>query len=100
MDRRLDDRSAESIASFELSTSRGGWCRVARMARIGVRSRSLKLSVATRILLNHAASAHPSELTRTPAPRQAGGHWFEPSTAHISSCKEATSVASFANEIR
>src|SRR5712691_3891919 len=33
------------------------------------------------------------------ASRQAGGHWFEPSTAHILPCKEATSVASFANEI-
>jgi hypothetical protein len=36
------------------------------------------------IPLNHAASANTSELTRTAAPdRQAGGHWFEPSTAHL-----------------
>jgi hypothetical protein len=51
------------------------------------------------ISLNHAIHANPSERTRTLPSRQAGGHWFEPSTAHISSCKAATSVASFANEI-
>ena len=56
---------------------------LARMARIGVRSRSLKRSVAEWIPLNHAPWANASELTRTAAPnRQAGGHWFEPSTAH------------------
>ena len=31
-----------------------------------------------------AVSAHSSERPRTPAPsRQAGGHWFEPSSAHL-----------------
>ena len=41
------------------------------------------------------------ERARTPASfRQAGGHWFEPSTAHRSSCREATYVASFADGVR
>jgi hypothetical protein len=40
-------------------------------------------SLARRIPLNDAAWANLSELARTAAPiRQAGGHWFEPSTAH------------------
>ena len=56
---------------------------MARMARIAVRSGSFRRSVAGRIRLNHAVWANASELTRTAAPnRQAGGHWFEPSTAH------------------
>jgi hypothetical protein len=53
------------------------------MATLGVRSRSIGCSVASLIPLNHAAWANLSELARTAAPiRQAGGHWFEPSTAH------------------
>jgi hypothetical protein len=57
---------------------------VATMATFGVRSRSLKRSLAPVIPLNHALSANHSEPTRTAAPsRQAGGHWFEPSTAHL-----------------
>jgi len=55
MDLQLDNRSAESNAYLELGTSREGWGRVARMARISVRSRSLRRSVAGRIPLNHAA---------------------------------------------
>ena len=47
------------------------------------RRRDRLRSVAERIPLNHAAWAHASEPARTAAPnRQAGGHWFEPSTAH------------------
>ena len=58
---------------------------MARMARIGVRSSSLKRSVGSRISLNQAPWANARELARTVAPnRQAGGHWFEPSTAHKS----------------
>src|SRR5438105_946109 len=54
------------------------------MATLGVRSGSLSRSVAGAIPLNHAPWANASELTRTSAPnRQAGGHWFEPSTAHL-----------------
>jgi hypothetical protein len=72
-----------------------GWDSVARMARIGVRSRSLKRSVAGWIPLNHADLAHPSELARTAAPnRQAGGHWFEPSAAHRKSPAKGFFVAS------
>ena len=54
-DLRSNKRSAETGAYFEVSTSGKGWARVARMARISVRSRSLKRSVARRIPLNHAA---------------------------------------------
>src|SRR5437762_1923852 len=50
MDLRLDNCSAESSAYFELSASREGWCCLARMARISVRSRSLKRSGAGRAL--------------------------------------------------
>jgi hypothetical protein len=53
------------------------------MARFGVRSGSLNRSLETVIALNGAVSANQRELTRTvAASRQAGGHWFEPSTAH------------------
>jgi hypothetical protein len=63
---------------------------VATMATFGVRSRSLKRSLAPVIPLNHALSANHSEPTRTAAPsRQAGGHWFEPSTAHLESPRKS-----------
>src|SRR5437870_7377777 len=53
------------------------------MARIGVRSRSLGRSLVRKIPFDHAVLASRSERVRTPGPnRQAGGHWFEPSTAH------------------
>jgi hypothetical protein len=53
------------------------------MATFGVRSGSLDRFAAGRVPLNHAAWANQSEQARTVAPtRQAGGHWFEPSTAH------------------
>jgi hypothetical protein len=59
---------------------------VATMATLGVRSRSLERSLALEIPLNHAPSANRSEQPRTTAQnRQAGGHWFEPSTAHLKS---------------
>jgi hypothetical protein len=45
---------ANRIGISKLSTSREGWGCVARMARISVRSGSLKRSVAEWIPLNHA----------------------------------------------
>jgi hypothetical protein len=51
----MDHGSPESKAHFDYSTSLEGWGRVARMARISVRSRSLKRSVAGWIPHNHAA---------------------------------------------
>jgi hypothetical protein len=57
--------------------------RVARMSRFGVRSGSVGRSLEGVIRHNQAVEANGRERVRTPAPsRQAGGHWFEPSTAH------------------
>src|SRR5919106_895177 len=50
-------------------------------------------SLARRIPLNDAAWTNLSELGRTAAPtRQAGGHWFESSTAHFKACKSTIFV--------
>jgi hypothetical protein len=57
---------------------------VATMATLSVRSGSLRPFNAEWFPLNDAAWANLSEQARTAAPsRQAGGHWFEPSTAHL-----------------
>jgi hypothetical protein len=54
------------------------------MATLDVRSGSLKRSLAVRFSLNDALWPNISELTRTSAQYpQAGGHWFEPSIAHL-----------------
>ena len=56
---------------------------VARMARLGVRLRARRRSLAARNRRVYAGLPNVGELARTVAPtRQAGGHWFEPSTAH------------------
>jgi hypothetical protein len=58
---------------------------VARMARIIVRSGSEAFGAVPRSACKTAVSANGRERARTLAPiRQAGGHWFKPSTAHLS----------------
>jgi hypothetical protein len=53
------------------------------MATLSVRCRSPDRSLRRPKPRSRAVSAHPGEQARTVAPsRQAGGHWFEPSTAH------------------
>jgi hypothetical protein len=71
-----------SSAYARVTTSRGRWTGVARMAG----SAFARVRSSVRSPTNSAQPccwANTSELTRTAAPnRQAGGHWFEPSTAH------------------
>jgi hypothetical protein len=57
---------------------------MATMATLSVRSGARRPFDARRIPRNRAVRANLSEQARTAAPdRQAGGHWFEPSTAHL-----------------
>jgi hypothetical protein len=63
------------------------------MATLSVRWGSLGRSVDHHIWLNAATFPNRCERARTPAQiRQAGGHWFEPSTAHENTCKNRVCV--------
>jgi hypothetical protein len=66
---------------------------VATMATLDVRSRSVKCSLAGRHSAQRCGLNERQRTDANAAPnRQAGGHWFEPSTAHRKPCKRAPRV--------